>query len=593
MGSLSESIARLRTNNKQWQAFGTEGQCVVVAPPGSGKTEVLTTRLAWDLLYHIPEPRGAACVTLTVAAAEQLRTRVEGLHSFRRPNVFIGTVHSFLLNDIVIPFAPLAGRNDLTNITIVGQSQAEAMLNSIVYDVYGPAADIWNIPSTVQINRRRMATDEQWARHDSRMKIIADRYVAKLHAEGLIDFTELVALAIDLTEQFDLVRKALTAKYPRLYVDEYQDLEPGLHRVVQALCLEPGAQTQLFAVGDPDQAIYGFTGTMPELLERLANHPLVTPVTLETNYRCGRQIIAMAQAFKESTAVVTGDRAGGTAGTRYCPNGFAQQCTEAAQWIADARDRYPLHEIGVLCPVNEQCEQVADTFRRAGIPALYRSKDDYRPTRVTLFVEACAAWCCFGKETSHYRLTDLLRTWRYILGDQWTAQADATLVAVLLEQSRAAASAFALDFVEALNAAGIQSALSRPALAIEALEVPKLLTAFGGDAIGRPALTDLAERARLTDRVEVRTMVTGKGLEYDAVVVLGLDEGRVPHFAADKSASEMREERRKFYVTLTRARDELLLMYSGFVEWKSGKTSYSGPSRFLDELGLIDRTDYR
>ena len=60
-------------------------------------------------------------------------------------------------------------------------------------------------------------------------------------------------------------------------------------------------------------------------------------------------------------------------------------------------------------------------------------------------------------------------------------------------------------------------------------------------------------------------MVTGKGLEYDAIVVLGLDEGRVPHFAADKRAAEMREERRKFYVTLTRARDELLLMYSGFV----------------------------
>ena len=107
MAPLSESIARLRTNDKQWQAFGTEGHCVVVAPPGSGKTEVLTTRLAWDLLHHIPEPRGAACVTLTVAAAEQLRTRVEGLHSFRRPNIFIGTVHSFLLNEIVIPFAPL------------------------------------------------------------------------------------------------------------------------------------------------------------------------------------------------------------------------------------------------------------------------------------------------------------------------------------------------------------------------------------------------------------------------------------------------------------------------------------------------------
>ena len=74
----------------------------------------------------------------------------------------------------------------------------------------------------------------------------------------------------------------------------------------------------------------------------------------------------------------------------------------------------------------------------------------------------------------------------------------------------------------------MQAALARPALAIDALEVPKLLTAFAGDATGRPPLTDLAERARLTDRVEVRTMVTGKGLEYDAIVVLGLDEAELP-----------------------------------------------------------------
>ncbi|SPM32207.1 Superfamily I DNA or RNA helicase [Mycobacterium rhizamassiliense] len=590
MTSLSESIARMRNNPRQWQAFRTEGQCVVLAPPGSGKTEVLTTRMAWDLLHHISEPRGTACVTLTVAAAEQLRARVEELHHFRRPNIFIGTVHSFLLNEIIIPFAALLGRHDLSTITIVGESQAEAILNSIVYDVYGPHADIRNIPSTVRINRRRMATDEQWGRHDARMKIIADRYVEALHAEGLTDFNELVELAIEMTEHSDLVRRALTAKYPRIYVDEYQDLEPGLDRVIQTLCLNPGAGCQLFAVGDPDQAIYGFTGTMPELLERLACHPQVTPVTLETNYRCGRRIIAMAQTFKESAAAVT-DRDGGTARAQCCPTGFAEQCRYTVDWITEARDRYPLHEIGVLCPANEQCEQVADTLRQAGIPALYRSRDDYRLTRVTMFIEACAAWCCFGKETSHYRLADLLRTWRYMLADQWTTQKDVQLTAVLLDQSRVAASASALNFVEAIDAAGMQSVLTRPRLAIDALEVSKLRTAVQPGPTGHAPLAELAERARLTDRVEVRTMTASKGLEYDAIAVLGLDERRIPYFAADWDAAEMREERRKFYVTLTRARDELLLLYSGFVEWRSGKTSSSGPSRFLDELGLIDDTD--
>jgi len=149
-----------------------------------------------------------------------------------------------------------------------------------------------------------------------------------------------------------------------------------------------------------------------------------------------------------------------------------------------------------------------------------------------------------------------------------------------------------VELVEALDAAGMQSALTRPALAIDAVEMSKLRAALHQDGIGDRSLSHLAERARLTDRVEVRTMTASKGLEYDAIAVLGLDEDRVPHFAAAKSATEMREERRKIYVTLTRARDELLLLYSGFVKWKSGKTSHSGPSRFLHELGLIDSTDY-
>ncbi|WP_166904763.1 ATP-dependent helicase [Mycobacterium sp. DL440] len=589
MAALSESIARLRSNDKQWQAFQASGHCVVLAPPGSGKTEVLTTRMAWDLLRHIPEPQGVACVTLTVAASEELRSRVDRLLTIRRPNVFIGTVHSFLINEIITPFARIVGREDLNQINIIDDTDAKNMLNSIVYDVYGPNADIRNIPSTVNINRRRLASDEQWARHDPRMKTIADRYTAQLRADGLVDFTELVRTAVDIVEHDELVRKALTARYPRIYVDEYQDLEPGLDRLVKAVCLREGVNSQLFAVGDPDQAIYGFTGTMPELLQRLADHPMTTPVRLEKNYRCGRQIIAMADTFKESSAIVVGDRAGGKIDVHHCPDGFTQQCSRAAAWIGSIGDRYPLHEIGLLCPTNEQCQQATAALRAAGIPAFYRSRDDYRATRATLFIEACAAWCCFGMEASHYQLANLLRTWRYILADQWNTQSDCLLTTILLDYTARAATASALELVETLMEAGMGTALRRPALAIDAPEVDKLLHALRQAAKRKrtPLLTDLAQRARLTDRVEVRTMTASKGLEFDAVVVLGLDEGRVPHFGAKNSVTEMREERRKFYVTLTRARDELQLFYSGYVEWRPGSKTASGPSRFLRELRLV------
>ncbi len=591
MGSMSESITRLRSNDRQWRAFTTEGHCVVLAPPGSGKTEVLTTRMAWDLVHHIPEPRGVACVTLTVAAAEELRARIADLQSFHRPNVFIGTVHSFLLNEIILPFARVAGRADLSEITIVSESQGDALLRSVVYDVYGPSADISNIPSTVQINRRRLATDEIWARYDPRMKVIAERYVTAMQGQGLTDFTELVRIAVDMVEHSDLIRKALNAKFPRLYVDEYQDLEPGLDRLVRALCLDPDAGCQLFAVGDPDQAIYGFTGTMPELLRELSGHPDITTVNLQTNYRCGRQIIDMAQTFKESDSVVVGHREGGQADVRCCPEGFEQQCVRTAQWIGQVQEHYPLHEIGVICPTHEQCEQVTQTLRSAHMPVFYRRKEDYRPTRATLFIEACAAWCCFGMETSHYRLANLLRTWQYMLGQHWSEGADTALVPLLLEHTALTEPPGAEVFIESLTGIGMGRALQRPSMKLDHMETTKLITALRTGDLGAGKLTDIAERARLTDRVEVRTNVSCKGLEFDAVAILGLDEDRVPHFAAQRNPSEMREERRKFYVALTRARHQLLLAYSGFVEWKSGKTSYSGPSRFLEELHLVNDAD--
>jgi DNA helicase II / ATP-dependent DNA helicase PcrA len=109
VSALSDSIAELRTNPRQWEAFSTEGNCVVLAPPGSGKTKLLTTRMAHDLLTTIPLPHGAACITLTNAAADELRRRVDRLGVPPRSTLFVGTVHSFALRQVLIPFAAMLG----------------------------------------------------------------------------------------------------------------------------------------------------------------------------------------------------------------------------------------------------------------------------------------------------------------------------------------------------------------------------------------------------------------------------------------------------------------------------------------------------
>src|SRR3954451_7426789 len=114
MSRLTDAIEELRQNKGQWAAFTTTGHCAVLAPPGSGKTKLLTTRLAYDLATGaIPEPQGAACITMTNEAASELRRRLTALGVRRRPNVFVGTVHAFAMSVIVMPFARATGRGHL------------------------------------------------------------------------------------------------------------------------------------------------------------------------------------------------------------------------------------------------------------------------------------------------------------------------------------------------------------------------------------------------------------------------------------------------------------------------------------------------
>lgn len=339
MSELSESIAALQTNPNQWQAFQAHGHCVVLAAPGSGKTKLLTTRVASDLLTKIPPPQGAACITLTNPAADQLRRRLQGLGVEHRSTLFVGTVHSFALRRIILPFAQIAGRPELTEMRVAtGQQQTEAF-NRAIRSVFPPWEDTRYIRSTIEINRRRMADAAQWARSGSTVHEASRQYEALLRVQGLIDFDDLVTIAVEFVEEHEVIRRVLTARYPWLYVDEYQDLAPGLDRLVRALCFDDTVNADLFAVGDPDQAVFGFTGTRPELLIELAQRRGVTPVHLDHNYRCAGEIIRVANRMLPGHRAVRGVRDGGSVTAIRCPEGFDQQCQAAATAAQQASSR--------------------------------------------------------------------------------------------------------------------------------------------------------------------------------------------------------------------------------------------------------------
>ncbi|XVS66005.1 ATP-dependent helicase [Actinosynnema sp. CA-299493] len=589
MSKLSGSVDELRKNDRQWDAFTTDGHCIVLAPPGSGKTKLLTTRLAYDLVNKIERPQGAACITFTNAAADELRRRVEHLGVENRLALFVGTVHGFALRRIVTRFARLVGRPDLENITIATKQQCDQIYDYAISS-YFSAKDSRYVKSTIVRNRQRMATNAEWARHGDRLLHAHLLFERELKNRGLHDFLSVIELAVKFVEQHKAIRTVLTAEYPHLYIDEYQDLSPGLDRLVKALCFDHITNSELFAVGDPDQSIMAFTGARPELLHALAGRTDVARVELEHNYRCGQGIIQLANRMRQGRPAITGDRLGGDASAIHCPEGLDEQYSSIVTSVQAAQQRgVPLHEIGVLAPHNDQCRRIVDFLRAAQVPAFFRDADGtYRPTPLTGFIEGCASWATLGREQSHYRLSELLRRWRTALGQRWTIDDDAALVDMLMKY-REKSDTSALAFLTELRNVGLDAALREGTLADEAMEVKRMAKALDDGDLSGLSVKGLAERARRFDRVEVTTMTSSKSLEFDVVMLVSADEDYMPDWRAkrDPSPTALAEERRKFYVSITRARNELRISYSGFVLKPWGEEARLGPSRYLREIELI------
>lgn len=585
MSQLADSIADLKTNAKQWEAFTAPTPCVVLAPPGSGKTKLLTTRLASDLIETIPAPHGAACITLTNAAADELRRRLDSLGVVERSTLFVGTVHSFALRRVISPLAHLAGESWLSAVNVASVQQQNQAYRQAIAEVYGQMQDVRLVRSTIEFHRRRLSDLADWMKSGQKIVDAGRRYEEILRDAGLVDFDGAVGFAVRLVEQHEFVRRVLTSRYRNLYVDEYQDLAPGLDRLVRALCFDQGQDAGLFAVGDPDQAVFGWTGSRPELLHELAGRRGVNPVFLDHNYRCGVEIIRVANLMRRSNEPVTGSRSGGRVSAVRRSGGFADQCQGAVASANDAIGRgVALHEIVVICPANELCQTAASALRHAGISAFVRGSE-YRQVLSTMFVEACAAWSALGYEISGYRLGELLRRWRRLLRSSWTREKDVELTKLLVGYENLGAES-ASAFLQALLDLGLRSAVEKSSRSDEALELAQMGEALSVGALGGLSVGELGERARRVDRVEVTTMTSSKGLEFDVVIVLGLDEKVVPDFRSIDDPLKLAEDRRKFYVSVTRAREEVHLFYSGFVQWKSGRRDYAGPSRFLGEIGM-------
>ncbi|HSK53896.1 MAG TPA: ATP-dependent DNA helicase UvrD2 [Jiangellales bacterium] len=550
---------------QQAVATALEGPVCVLAGAGTGKTRAITHRIAHGVLTGAYDPRRVLAVTFTTRAAGELRGRLRGLGA---EGVQARTFHSAALRQARY-FWPRTTGADLPPLT-------ETKL-----PLLGAAAARCRLP-TDRTLLRDLATEVEWAKVSN---VLPERYAAAAATAGrlvagadrdtvarayaayeevkrdrhLIDMEDVLLAAVGLLSSHPGVADTVRGQYRHFVVDEYQDVSPLQQRLLE---LWLGERDDVCVVGDPAQTIYSFAGARPDYLVGFRRRfPRATLVRLVRDYRSTPEVVGVANAVLAQGA----DPASRT-GVRLVaqrPSGpvpvFAEHPDELAEaaFVAErvrrlVRAGTPPREIAVLFRVNAMSEAYEQALADAGVPYVVRGAARFfdRPEvrRAALLLRGAAR---AGQEGDAVAATTAV-----LAGTGWSAEPPPAGGAARERwESLAALVALAGDVAARVPEAG----LAEVVVELEA----------------RAA----AQHAPVADGVTLASLHSAKGLEWDAVFVVGCHEGTLPLSYAETPA-EVEEERRLLYVGVTRAREHLA------VTWSSARTpggrGSRRPSRFLE-----------
>jgi DNA helicase-2/ATP-dependent DNA helicase PcrA len=545
----------------------------VLAGPGSGKTKTLTTKLARMLAEDVDEPRGVACITYNNECAKELEQRLDTLGIEPCARIFIGTVHSFSLTQIILPYANLAGLNLPDDFRVATQQEQRSALEVAFEHTIGGAGNPNDWSLSMSNYRRSILNREsvQWRTTNPQLAALVEAYEGELRTQGLIDFDDMPLLAVKALRQHQWLQRAIHAKYPILIVDEYQDLGRALHGIVMGLCFSTGIR--LFAVGDADQSIYGFTGAHPDLLQRLSEREDVETVRLRFNYRCGARIVEASQyALGEDRDYQAPDDA--HEGTIFF-HPRAGQYDQHANYLFEtllprALERMPdvmLGDVAILYPAAWIGDPVFNAAQMYGIGVIRTDGNALYPrsSRLMRWFELCAIWCCNGWRSGTPRFSKLLGEGfrifaEYLTSDDLKIAFQRDLMGTLWSKRN---STYNLnEWLGALYVNMISDLISRcRTLDDERVILTNFMgkTAEGGE-LSEMTLGQFSGHGEGNDRVNLSTLHSSKGREFKIVFLFGMDNGRLPR--NNPTERELREARRLFYVGFTRAKSELHIIFT-------------------------------
>jgi DNA helicase-2/ATP-dependent DNA helicase PcrA len=656
-------------NPEQREATGhLEGPLLVLAGAGSGKTRVLTTRIAWLVEEMGVDPGSILSLTFTNKAAGEMRERVRARLGREPTGMWIGTFHAIGARML---------RRDATrlgwtpNFVVYDADDADGLIKRIIRDELNLDIKKWSpraVHSAISSAKNELRGPQAYAEVavDPFQRVVADvfgRYQTALKNANAFDFDDLLVKPVELLRTIPEVRERYRARFPFVLVDEYQDTNHAQYVLLQELVKGNGSEN-LFVVGDDDQSIYGWRGAdVRNILDFEKDFPQARVVRLEQNYRSTQNILAAANRVIEENL----RRKGKTLRTENAEGELltlleAADESDESEWISDeVRARQSdnpdlvLRDFVVLYRTNAQSRAMEEALRRRGIA--------YRVVGGTRFYErrevrdALAYLRLVANPSADEAFLRIVNVPRRGIGDASVARlaehASRSGVSLLAAAERAGevdgirgAAAKALPELAALirkHAALADRGMPIPELMRELVKESGLVQALkdegpdGEDRIanleeliagaadlqrrldeedpelmmeleemgetaprgvdlflGHVALVaDIDQHDPTADAVSLMTLHNAKGLEFPFVFIAGLEDGLFPMSRAFDEPEQLEEERRLFYVGITRAERKLYLCHARRRR-RGAQWMDAVPSSFLesvpDELTETRRT---
>jgi len=571
-----EKLEQLKHDKEQYKAYLTNNNTVVLAGPGSGKTTVLTLKIMRLLRDEIFSPFGLACVTFSTQAAREFKERLNSYGFRPRKNIFLGTMHSFCIAEVLGPFSRLYPQYKIPpSICIISESKKHKLFKEVIGDL-----GLSNLGLTIEeMDRERKLNIAGSSQVQVELYDIASQaaveYEKRLHNLGLVDFENIVNYSTKLIQEEDYVRKCLEAKFPWILIDEYQDLGRPLHEMMLALLVK--TNIKIFAVGDPDQSIYSFQGAIPDYLLELCRIPAFECIVLKTNYRSNQGIIDASEiALQQKRHYLAGTRKEEVAVFDFvvCERDMNQQYEVILNVMIP---RYlemeiPFEEIAIVVGRNGHVKELAQKMEEAGIP-YFISKHDFNRSDVVRWLEDCARWILDKKLTSFSLLFEF---WISLLANHNKVrmfhddimECKANLYEVLTSTKIHTNNVYTWlnQVINELNLRDILKGSERFPDEIDNLDT--LLVVAQEAAFINYDLTKFTKIGKSERQVTISTRHSSKGLEFEAIIILGLEEEQFPSYYALKNQKKLMEERRVFFVCISRAKKVCCLVRSTIITIK-------------------------